>query len=153
MKKNICAISLGLFLANPPAAMADDSLHLTGTFGVNYSDGNFGTDKDTNVLLDLPTLSAEIGNFQFSASMPYMRISGRGLVVFDAVGNPVVINRNPLLPPDVRRGFGDLNLGVTYSIPPEVLNGWKVSVTERVKAPVASGRKRLSTGAVDYGTS
>jgi hypothetical protein len=53
----------------------------------------------------------------------------------------------------VRRGFGDLNLGMTYSIPPEILDDWKVSITERVKAPVASGRKRLSTGAVDYGTS
>lgn len=152
MKKTVCAIALGLLLANAPSAMADD-LHLGGTFGFGYSDGNYGTDKDTNVLLGLSTLSAKTGNFQFNVSMPYMRISGRGLVVFDAAGNPIIINRRLSLPADVRSGFGDLNLSAAYAIPPEVLDDFKVSISARVKAPTASGRRRLSTGEADYGAS
>jgi hypothetical protein len=152
MKKTVCAITLGLLLANAPAAMAD-GVHLSGAFGFGYSEGNFGTDKNTNVLLGLSTLSAKTGNFQFNVSMPYMQISGRGLVVFDAAGNPIIINRRLSLPADVRSGFGDLNLSASYAIPPEVLDDFKVSISGRVKAPTASGRRRLSTGEADYGAS
>jgi hypothetical protein len=154
MKNNILAITLGLLLVDAGSAMADDpGVRLSGTFGFGYSDGNYGTDKNTDILLDLSTLSAKIGDFQFNASMPYMRISGRGLVVFDAAGNPIVINRRTSLPADVRTGFGDLNLSATYAVPPEVLDGFKVSFAGRVKVPTASGRRRLSTGEADYGMS
>ena len=54
--------------------------------------------NNTNVLLGLTTLSLSNDNFKFSASVPYMRISGRGLVVFDASGNPIVINRRTNVP-------------------------------------------------------
>ena len=153
MKKAVCAIALGLLMAAAPAAMADDSVHLSGAFGFGYSDGDYGTNKDTNVLVGLSTFSAKTGNFQFNVSMPYMRISGRGLVVFDAAGSPIIINRRQSLPADVRSGFGDLNLSATYAIPPEVLDDFKVSISARLKAPTASGRRRLSTGEADYGAS
>jgi hypothetical protein len=152
MKTNVCAITLGLLFANVPQAMADD-IHLGAAFSSGYSDGDYGTNKDTNVLLGLSTLSAKTGNFQFNVSVPYMRISGRGLVVMDAAGNPIIINRNASLPADVRSGFGDLNLSTTYAIPPEVLDDFKVSISGRVKVPTASGRRRLSTGEADYGMS
>jgi hypothetical protein len=90
---------------------------------------------------------------KFAVSMPYMRISGRGLVVFDAAGNPIVINRRTLLPPDVRTGFGDLNLSTTYSIPPALLDDFEVKLTGRIKLPTASVRRRLGTGAADFGMS
>jgi len=152
MKKTICAITIGLLLANAPRAMADDlDLHWGSTVSLGYSDGNYGTSKNTNVLLERTKLSAETGNFQFTVGMPYMRISGRGLVVMDAMGNPIIINRNTSLPANVRSGFGDLNLSTTYSIPPEVLDNFKISLSGRVKVPTASGRRHLSTGKVDYG--
>jgi hypothetical protein len=154
MKKTLSAIAFGLLLANAPQAMADDlGIRLGAAAGFGYSDGNYGTDKDTNVLLGLSTLSAKTGNFQFNVSVPYMRISGRGLVVFDAVGNPIIINRRTSQPADVRSGFGDLNLSASYAIPPEVLDDFKVSFSGRIKAPTASGRRRLSTGEADYGLS
>ena len=154
MKKTVCAIALGLLLTNAPRAMADDpGIRLSGAFGFGYSDGDYGTNKDTNVLLGLSTLSAKTGNFQFNVSMPYMRISGRGLVVFDTAGNPIIINRRLSLPADVRSGFGDLNLSATYAIPPEILDDFKVSISGRLKAPTASSRRRLSTGEADYGAS
>ena len=154
MKKNICAIIIGLLLANAPRAMASDlDLHWGAAAGFGYSDGDYGKNKDTNVLLGLSTLSAKTGNFQFNVSIPYMRISGRGLVVFDAAGNPIIINRNASLPANVRSGFGDLNVSGTYAIPPEVLDDFKVSFSGRIKAPTASGRRHLSTGEADYGMS
>lgn len=124
---------------------------LTGTFGLQYSNGSYGTTRNTNVLLGMPTLSVATGDFQFNVSMPYMRISGRGLVVFDAAGNPIVINRRTSLPPDVRTGFGDLNFSASYTIPDDVLDDFEVKLTGSTKLPTASSRRRLSTGETDFG--
>ena len=154
MKKTICAAVLTLLLAGARSAMAEVlGFSLGSSFGLGYSDGHYGTDKDTNVLLGLTTFSAKTGNLEFDVGMPYMRISGRGLVVFDAAGNPIVINRRTSLPADVRTGFGDLNLSATYAIPPEVLGDFEVKFTGRVKLPTASAHRRLSTGKTDYGMS
>jgi hypothetical protein len=129
----------------------DNGIQFTGAFGADYSNGSYGTDRNTDIFLDLTSLSAQIDNFKFSASVPYMRISGRGLLVFDAAGNPIVINRRASIAPDVRSGFGDLNLSATYTIPPAILSDYQVEVTGRVKVPTASERRKLSTGEADFG--
>jgi hypothetical protein len=140
------------FLTLTEAAFASDGeIQFTGTFGADYSNGSYGTTRNTDILLDLSSLSAQIDNFKFSASIPYMRISGRGLVVFDAAGNPVVINRRTSIAPDVRSGFGDLNLSATYAVPRSILSDFQVDLTARVKLPTASTRRRLSTGEADFG--
>ena len=126
---------------------------LTGTLGLSDSGGNYGTPVNTDVLLGLSTLSIADGNFKFSASIPYMRIAGRGLVVFDASGNPIVINRRTSLPPDVRTGWGDVNFSASYTIPPSVLDDFEVRLTGVTKMPIGSARRRLSTGEYDFGAS
>ena len=126
---------------------------LSGTFGFNHSSGNYGTNRETSVDLGLTTLSVETGNFRFTASVPYMRIDGRGLVVLDANGNPIVINRRTTLPPDPRSGWGDLNLSASYTIPAAILDDFEVRVSAVTKMPIASARRRLSTGKSDYGMS
>ena len=119
-----------------------------------YSNGNYGTDRNTNVQIGLPALSLETGDFKFNVSMPYMRISGRGLVVFDAAGNPIVINRRTSLPPDVRTGFGDLQLQrLIHRSSSNILDGFEVTLTGSTKLPTASERRRLSTGEADFGMS
>jgi len=150
---------LALLSLTAAPSLADDKDYqpqdwqLTGTFGVNYSSGNYGTPINTNVLLGLPTLSLGTGNFKFSASIPYMRIDGRGLVVFDASGNPIVINRRTTLPPALRTGWGDVNFSASYTIPPAVLDDFEVRLTGVTKIPTGSARKRLSTGEYDFGAS
>jgi hypothetical protein len=143
--------------AGPALAQDSDPLfqdfHFTGTLGSDYSNGSYGTSRNTDVELGLATLSVETGALKFSVGMPYMRISGRGLVVFDAAGNPIVINRRTTLPPDVRTGFGDLNLSATYTIPPDILDDFEVKLTAGTKLPTASERRRLSTGKADYSMS
>ena len=133
------------------ASAQDDDVQFTATSGIGYSNGGYGTNRNTNVVLGLTGLSLETENFKVNLSVPYMQISGRGLVVFDASGNPIVINRRTTLPPDTRTGFGDINLGVTYTIPAAVLDDFEVKFTGSTKLPTASERKRLSTGRADYG--
>lgn len=140
-------------LADQDQDWAFEDLHFIGTLGLSYSNGGYGTPRNTNVELAMPAISAETGDFKFTASVPYMRISGRGLVVFDSVGNPIVINRRTSLPPDVRTGWGDLNLSASYTIPAAILADFEVKISGLTKVPIASARRRLSTGEMDYGVS
>src|ERR1700761_3050565 len=154
----LAALALLLCMSATNALADDDGIppegwQLGGTLGMTNTNGDYGTPQNTNVLLGLSTLSLANGNFKFTASIPYMRISGRGLVVFDASGNPIVINRRASVVPDVRTGWGDLNLAASYTIPPTVLSGFEVRVSGVVKAPTASARRKLSTGEADYGIS
>jgi len=124
---------------------------LTGTLGVTDTNGSYGTPLNTNVLLSLGTLSLSDGNFKFTASIPYMRISGRGLVVFDASGNPIVINRRTNVAPDVRTGWGDVNLSASYMIPPAILDDFQITLTGIAKVPTGPTHRRLSTGEAAFG--
>ena len=148
-------IALPLMTLGAGAALAQGSnfsdFQFTGTLGLEYSNGSYGTTHNTNVELGLPVLSMETGDFKFTASMPYMRISGRGLVIFDASGNPIVVNRRTTNPADVRTGFGDLNLSSTYSVPSSFLDDFEVKLTASAKLPTASSRRHLSTGESDFG--
>ncbi len=132
-----------------PASLQE--IQLTGSFGLDYSNGGYGTNQNTNVLLGLFGLGLETDSFRVTASMPYMRISGRGLVVFDAGGNAIVVNRRGSTASDVRTGFGDLNLSASYTIPPAILDDFEVRLTASTKLPTASSRRRLSTGEADFG--
>ena len=132
---------------------AFEDLHFISTMGLSWTSGNYGTNRNTNVELALPAISLETGDFKFTASLPYMRISGRGLVVFDSVGNPIVINRNTAAPPDVRTGWGDLNLSASYTVPAAILAGFEVKVSGLTKLPTGPARRRLNTGETDFGAS
>ena len=154
---------LSLLAASATTAIAQDKtpdtdwpfedVRFVGTMGLSYSSGSYGTNRNTNVELAMPALSIETGDFKFTASLPYMRISGRGLVVFDSVGNPIVINRNTAAPPDVRIGWGDLNLSASYTVPAAILAGFEVKVSGLTKLPTGPARRRLNTGETDFGGS
>jgi hypothetical protein len=142
--------------ANPgetEKGMAFQDWQLTGTFGYGHSSGDYGTSRDTSVDLGLSTLSLSTGDFRFTASLPYMRIDGRGLVLFDASGNPVVVNRRTILPPAVRTGWSDVNFSASYTIPPAILADFEVRISGVAKVPITEARKRLTTGETDLGMS
>jgi hypothetical protein len=151
----LALLPMGTAFAAPhdKAVTLADDWELTGAIGFNHSSGNYGTARETSVDMSLTTLSVSTEDFRFTASVPYMRIDGRGLVVLDASGNPIVINRRTNLPPDTRTGWGDLNLSASYTVPAAILADFEVRVSAVTKQPIASARKRLSTGAADYGMS
>ena len=134
-------------------SVLDPDWHWTATLGTMDTNGDYGTRNNTNVLLGLSTISLANDEFKFSASLPYMRISGRGLLVFDASGNPIVINRRANGPTDVRSGWGDLSLSASYTIPPAVLADYQVRITGVAKLPTAPARRRINTGESDFGVS
>jgi len=148
-------LALALLLPGGGALAQDQDnlfqdMQFTSTFGLGYSNGDYGTTRNTNVLIGLPILSATTDDFKFSVSMPYMRVSGRGLVIFDAAGNPIVVNRRTTLPPATRTGFGDLSFSGTYSVPSSFMDDFQVKVSAGIKVPTASTRRRLSTGETDF---
>lgn len=146
------ALALALLSASAAGASAGDwDMRLTGTEGFSYFNGSYDTDRNTNVEMSLTTLSLETDDVKLSVALPYMRISGRGLVAFDAAGNPILINRRSTITPTVRSGFSDINISATYTIPPAVLDDFDVRITARLKAPTAPTRRRLSTGLTDFG--
>ena len=128
---------------------------LTGTFGVDlFQRRLWHRPQHQCAAGPVHPQPGKLDNFKFTASMPYMRISGRGLVVFDASGNPIVINRRTTLPPDVRTGLGDLNLSASYTIPPAVLDDFEVQDHRHHQAAHRARRaRRLSTGEADFGVS
>ena len=150
---NICTagFAVTMMVTAAPASAEGWNLALAGTEGLSYSNGNYDTDHNISVEMALTTLTLEATDFKLSASLPYMRISGRGLVSFDAAGNPILINRRSTISPTIRTGFSDLNFAASYAVPPALLDEFDVQITARLKLPTAPTRRRLSTGLADFG--
>jgi hypothetical protein len=83
-------------------------------------------------------------------------IQGPATIVAGAGGIPVA-KRKPSasvpLQPVTRAGWGDLNLSLTYSLPPDDLDGFAVDLTGLTKVAIANAAKGLSTGEDDFGFS
>ena len=118
--------------------------------GIDYSSGTYGDRKSTDILVGLTSLGVTTGDFMFTASVPYLTITGPAFVVVGSEGVPVLISPQPGTDSTARSGWGDLNLGVTYTLPSKYLDDFEVAVTARTKIATADASKGLSTGATDY---
>lgn len=138
--------------ASKPDAKADDSgtAHVTLSSGIDYSSGSYGGGKPTDILVGLPNVGVTWSDFQFSASVPYLTITGPAYVVVGEGGVPVLISPKKGQDSTGRSGWGDLNLGVTYSLPSAALDDFDVALTVRTKVATAETSKGLSTGATDF---
>lgn len=152
-------LAAGVVLATAaPAAAQDINLPFPAiTFpgvslssGIDYSSGRYGDPASTDILVGLTSLAVSEGDFQFTASMPYLNITGPAYVVVGPSGVPVLINPQKSGGATVRSGWGDLNLGVTYSLPSDTFGDFDVAVTARTKLATADASKGLSTGATDF---
>jgi hypothetical protein len=138
----------------PPAAHDDDDgVSLTMSTGIDYSSGRYGGKQTTDILVGLTDILLTAGNFQFSAGLPYLNITGPAYVVVGAGGVPVIINPARGSDTTVRDGWGDLNLSAAYSIQPEDLYGFEADLTGRAKIATADASKGLSSGESDFGFS
>ena len=154
-----CGLVLAVLVTlSPIQALADDianfeDVQFGANLGMSYSSGNYGLSDTTRVMLGLASVSAATGDFKFTASMPYISMTGHGLVVFDASGNAIVINRRAAMADGQRTGWGDLNISASYTVPAVLLDGFAVRITGETKLPTAPARHRLSTGKTDFGGS
>lgn len=121
--------------------------------GIDYSSGRYGDPQSTDILVGLTSIAVTKGSFQFSASMPYLTITGPDYVVVGPGGIPVLVTRRPGANSADRSGWGDLSLSATYTLPSENLDNFDVAITGRTKVATANVSKGLSTGATDFALS
>jgi hypothetical protein len=157
-RTDLFAVAMMLASATPAFAVDPDSkpddgagIGVSLSSGADYSSGRYGDRKSTDILVGLTSLSITSGDFLFTASLPYLTITGPSFVVVGPGGVPVLISPVPGAHSTGRSGWGDLNLGATYTLPSADLDGFEVAVTARTKIATADASKGLSTGATDFG--
>jgi len=156
MHKTFIWIATLTLLELPSCAMAQDSesdRSITLSTGIDYSSGRYGLPQTTDIVVGLSDIALTAGAFRFSASVPYLNIVGPAYVVVGSGGTPVLINPRKGSNSTVRDGWGDLNLGATFSWQPDNLEGYQFDFTGRTKLATADAGKGLSTGEDDVSLS
>lgn len=139
--------ALAFSAASPALAQSAGTFSLSS--GVDYSQGDYGSGETTKIIVAPVTASYRTDLLRLSASVPYIRIDGSG-VVLGPDGQPL-----PGVPTTdgTRSGFGDLTLGATVSTPADALGGLEVEFGGRVKLPTSKESKGLGTGKTDVSVS
>lgn len=118
--------------------------------GIEYQDGTFGTAEKVETTSVPTSLRVATGRFQFTVTVPYLRINAPGNVVGAGgglFGLPNIVDPSQPATRVLREGLGDLRLGASYIAS---LSGAELTVMAQVKVPTASQRKKLGTGKPDY---
>jgi hypothetical protein len=129
--------------------IAPDDYGVSVSAGVDYSSGKYGQPTRTDITVVPLNISVKKDFLRLSASIPYLRINGSGVVV-GPDGAPL-----PGVPGATgnRAGFGDVSLGATASLPSDPLGGFEVDLSGRVKLPTSDESKHLGTGKTDFSVS
>lgn len=128
-----------LLIAQSGALAAQTSISTSG----NYSSGFYGGDQATDVRSVSVSASKTLGDWEFTASLPYLSISAGGEEL--TVGGVVVRPQE-----DGARisGYGDVFVTAGGPLPLHMLP-FDVSVQGQLKVP--TGSSNLSTGNIDGG--
>lgn len=149
MKKLIIAAML---LAVPVPAMAKDDDGgdaVTLSTGMDYSSGRYAQPQSTDIIVGLSNIALTTGAWRFSASMPYLSIVGPPYVAIGPSGDPILVTQKGSANSTQRSGFGDLNLGATYTWEPFGADSYEFDLTANVKIATADAAAGLSTGEDD----
>lgn len=138
-----------LVLAQGSAARAQDSFadafwRFRATTGFDFSSGEYGADKRTEVLYVPVTLQATKGPWTLKGDLSWLRVSGPALLLDGSAVGTV-----PVRTSGSASGPGDISLHARYSFEDLYAHNLFVDVTARVKIPTASFAKGLGTGAWD----
>jgi len=118
--------------------------------GFEYQKGKYGTGQKVETISIPTSVRVTTGRFQFSATLPYVRIDAPGNVVGGGggvFGLPILIDPNQPATSTRREGLGDLKLGAAYTVPSTIVD---LSLLGQVKLPAASKAGNLGTGETDY---
>lgn len=138
---------LALALAPAGAAAQPAAEYATG---VEYSEGDYFTGEEVEILTVHNIVRARAGRFHFSASLPWHRIEAPGNVVGGGggpLGLPILIDPTQPATRDVREGIGDLRLGAGYALPR--FAGVELNLNGQVKLPTAAAERGIGTGETD----
>lgn len=133
-----------LFPAFPGMAVAQaaEKTTLSVSAGYNYSEGDYGQASDTKVHYAPVTFKLTRGEWALKLMVPYIRITGPGVVVGDVpVGAP--------RPVGTEEGLGDITPSLLWT---HRLNryGTTAELQGILKLPTADEDKRLGTGLADF---
>ena len=145
----ISVLAAASYIVASPALAAEAPIYqgLSVSAGGDYSSGSYGGSAKTNIFVAPFSITEKTSDWRFSASIPYLRISGPGGVVIGPDGRPL-----PGVPgvSGTRSGLGDLSLAATATLPPDMLGGFTVDLTGRVKLPTSKSSEHLGTGKTDF---
>lgn len=145
----LCAVAMVAVPAVAQDRAPGDTSVSMGT-GLDYSSGRYGSVRATNILVALTDVTVKTGDFQFTAALPYVTITGPAFLVVGAGGVPVVVNPGRTANKE-RKGLGDLNLSTTYSVPSDLTGDFQVDLTGRVKLATGDEGQGLTSGETDFG--
>lgn len=153
----VAGAGVTLFACPLAAQTSDDimSRHSTSgpsaeiSTGIEYEEGEYGTGQRVSTTSIPASLRVSGGQFQFVATLPYVRIDAPGNVVGGGglFGLPIIIDPSQPTSREKREGMGDLLLGAIYTVPSRDVG---LSFSGQAKIPTASEAKGLGTGKVDY---
>lgn len=127
---------------------AEGPIAVEASTGLDYEEGDYGTDQKVSKLSVPVTVKVASGRFQLAASLPYTRIEAPSNVVVGGglLGLPIIVDpTKPSGGRSRREGMGDLTLGASYAVPTRVAD---FTLSSEVKVPTAG--KDLGTGKADY---
>ena len=132
--------------ASAALPLPEEPGELTLGAGLHYNQGNYGTDQTTRISSIVFTGRYDTGRWTLRASVPYLRVTGRGTVI-PGVGR---VRDTPLLETRTS-GFGDPVLSATYEAYSNPKLRLGVDVTGRIKLATGKPEQQLSTGEHDLG--
>jgi len=151
MNKRIIGAALALGMAGMcllPTARAATTAPSSGSVSLSafYLTGKYGHAKRTDIFYVPFTARYHTGRFSFSASLPWLRVSGPGNVLpnIGSVGTGSNVRSS-------HSGMGDIRLGADYRFWNDSSDGMALTLGARVKLGTADHAAGLGTGKNDYG--
>ena len=119
------------------------------TSGIEHKSGTYGTGQRLATTAIATGLQVSSGQFQLSATVPYVRVEGPGNIVGGGglLGLPIIVDPTRPSTRSRREGIGDTRLAANYTLPTRSVG---LGFSGEVKLPTASPSKGLGTGATDF---
>ncbi|MSO72432.1 MAG: hypothetical protein EXQ84_02325 [Rhodospirillaceae bacterium] len=148
MRSIVVSIAALLTLSGTEAiaqdSFADAFWQFRVSSGFDFSSGFYGAPRRTEILYVPLTLQAAKGPWTLKAVAPWLRVSGPALLIDGTGGGTAGVRTG-----GAASGLGDINFSLTYALEGLSTYGLYVDLTARAKAPTASFKKGLGTGAWD----
>lgn len=119
------------------------------SLGTAVAGGSFGSGQASSLWSTALGARYAVGALRLTASIPYLRVRGRGLIFSGIDATPLIVSGGTPGPKLTNEGIGDLTVGAAYTLP-HGAGRPEVELSGRVKFPTARRSDQLSTGKKDY---